>query len=152
MVNLEIQDIRNIKIVLNEDQVDDRILINLEEDFDNLEILSLKISSTDIYTKTSSDFGTIVGRVQTSNGYGLENAKISIFVPITVEDKERPEITELYPFETINDQFPNGVRYNLLPRVRNQNPSHRAVGNLPVINDLTHYPQYLEIMEKYFGQ
>jgi len=141
---------RNIKIVLNEDQVDDRILINLEEDFDNLEILSLKISSTDIYTKTSSDFGTIVGRVQTSNGYGLENAKISIFVPITVEDKERPEITELYPFETINDQFPNGVRYNLLPRVRNQNPSHRAVGNLPVINDLTHYPQYLEIMEKYY--
>jgi hypothetical protein len=141
---------KNIKIVLKDSQINDRILINLEEDFDNLEILSLKISSTDIYSKTSSDFGAIVGRVQTSNGYGLQNAKVSIFVPITVEDKERPEITELYPFETVNDQFPNGVRYNLLPRVRNQNPSHRAVGNLPVINDLTHYPQYLEIMDKYY--
>ena len=141
---------KNIKIVLQDSQVNDRILINLEDDFDNLEILSLKISSTDIYNKNSSDFGTIVGRVQTSNGYGLQNAKVSIFVPITVEDKERPEIAELYPFETINDQFPNGVRYNLLPRVRNQNPSHRAVGNLPLINDLTHYPQYLEIMEKYY--
>ena len=141
---------RNIRIVLNEEGGNERVLINLEEEFDNLEILSLKISSDDVYARSSSDFGTIVGRVQTSNGYGLENAKVSIFVPIEVGDKERPEITELYPFETINDQFPNGVRYNLLPRVRNQNPSHRAVGNLPTINDLTHYPQYLEIMEKYY--
>jgi hypothetical protein len=80
----------------------------------------------------------------------LQNAKISIFVPIDPADKERPEIIELYPFETVNDQFPNGVRYNLLPRVRNQNPSHRAIGNLPTLNDLTHYPQYLEVMEKYY--
>jgi hypothetical protein len=141
---------KNIKIVLNQDTPDERILVNLEDEFDNLEILSLKISSTDVYRKTSSDFGVIVGRVQTTNGYGLQNAKISIFVPIDPADKERPEITELYPFETVNDQFPNGVRYNLLPRLRNQNPSHRAIGNLPTINDLTHYPQYLEIMEKYY--
>lgn len=141
---------KNIKIVLNEDTPNERILVNLEDEFDNLEILSLKISSSDVYRKTSSDFGVIVGRVQTTNGYGLQNAKVSIFVPIDPADKERPEITELYPFETVNDQFPNGVRYNLLPRVRNQNPSHRAIGNLPTVNDLTHYPQYLEIMEKYY--
>ena len=141
---------KNIKIVLNQETPNERILVTLEDEFDNLEILSLKISSTDVYRKTSSDFGVIVGRVQTTNGYGLQNAKISIFVPIDPADKERPEITELYPFETVNDQFPNGVRYNLLPRLRNQNPSHRAIGNLPTINDLTHYPQYLEIMEKYY--
>jgi hypothetical protein len=141
---------KNIKIVLNEETPNERILVNLEDEFDNLEILSLKISSSDVYRKTSSDFGVIVGRVQTTNGYGLQNAKVSIFVPIDPADKERPEIMELYPFETVNDQFPNGVRYNLLPRVRNQNPSHRAVGNLPTINDLTHYPQYLEVMEKYY--
>lgn len=141
---------KNIKIVLNQDTPDERILVSLEDEFDNLEILSLKISSSDAYRKTTSDFGAIVGRVQTTNGYGLQNAKVSIFVPIDPDDKERPEIMELYPFETVNDQFPNGVRYNLLPRVRNQNPSHRAVGNLPTINDLTHYPQYMEIMEKYY--
>jgi hypothetical protein len=141
---------KNIKIVLNQETPDERVLVTLEDEFDNLEILSLKISSTDVYRKTSSDFGVIVGRVQTTNGYGLQNAKVSIFVPVDPADKERPEIMELYPFETVNDQFPNGVRYNLLPRVRNQNPSHRAVGNLPTINDLTHYPQYLEIMEKYY--
>lgn len=141
---------RNIRLNLKEEDGNQRVLVNLEEDFDNLEILSLKIGSTDVYSKTSSDFGTVVGRVQTSNGYGLENAKISIFVPIEADDKLKPEITELYPFETVNDQYPNGVRYNLLPRVRNQNPSHRAVGNFPTINDLTHYPQYLEILNKYY--
>ena len=141
---------KNIKIVLNENETNERILVNLEDDFDNLEVLSLKISSTDVYRKTSSDFGVVVGRVQTANGYGLQNARVSIFVPIDPLDKVRPEILELYPFETVNDQFPNGVRYNLLPRTRNQNPSHRAVGNLPTINDLIHYPQYLEVMEKYY--
>ena len=141
----------NIKIHLDEKNInDERISIHLEQDFDNLEILSLKISSSDVYRRTSADFGVIVGRVQTTNGYGLQNAKISIFVPITADDKQRPEITELYPFETVNDQYPNGVRYNLLPRVRNNNPSHRAVGNLPTVNDLTFYPQYVEIMEKYY--
>jgi hypothetical protein len=141
---------KNIRIVLNDNQTNERIQLNLEDDFDNLEILSLKISSTDAYRKSSSNFGVIVGRVQTTNGYGLQNARVSIFVPITGDDKLRPEITEIYPFETVNDQFPNGVRYNLLPRNRNQNPSHRAVGNLPNTNDFVHYPQYVEIMEKYY--
>jgi hypothetical protein len=112
---------KNIRIVLNDNQTNERIQVNLEDDFDNLEVLSLKITSTDVYRKSSSDFGVIVGRVQTTNGYGLQNAKISVFVPIEADDKLRPEIIELYPFETVNDQFPNGVRYNLLPRNRNQN-------------------------------
>ena len=141
---------KNIRIVLNDNQTNERIQVNLEDDFDNLEILSLKISSTDVYRKSSSDFGVIVGRVQTTNGYGLQNARISIFVPIDADDKLRPDITELYPFETVNDQFPNGVRYNLLPRNRNQNPSHRAVGNLPNTSDFVHYPQYAEVMDKYY--
>jgi hypothetical protein len=43
------------------------------------------------------------------------------------------------------------VRYNLFPRVRNgNNPSHRAIGNFPTQSDFTHYPQYVEIMEKYY--
>jgi hypothetical protein len=141
---------KNIRIVLNDNQTNERIQVNLEDDFDNLEVLSLKITSTDVYRKSSSDFGVIVGRVQTTNGYGLQNAKISVFVPIEADDKLRPEIIELYPFETVNDQFPNGVRYNLLPRNRNQNPSHRAVGNLPNTSDFVHYPQYAEIMDKYY--
>ena len=39
---------KNIKIVLNQETPDERILVNLEDEFDNLEILSLKISNEDM--------------------------------------------------------------------------------------------------------
>ena len=127
------------------------IRVNLEQEFDNIEILSLKITNSDAYSRVCSDYGVIVGRVMLNSGFGLQNAKVSIFVPITNEDLVRDEITQLYPFQTVNDTFPNGVRYNLFPRVRNgNNPSHRAIGNFPNESDFTHYPQYVEIMEKYY--
>jgi hypothetical protein len=142
---------RNIRIPVDFSKDDKVIKFNLEQEFDNLEILSLKITNSETYTRQCSDFGVIVGRVLLNNGFGVQNAKVSIFIPITVEDKERPEILELYPFETATDTYPNGVRYNLLPRVRNKNnPSHKAVGNFPHESDFTNYPQYLEIMEKYY--
>jgi hypothetical protein len=142
---------RNIRIPVDFSSDDKIVRVNLEQEFDNLEILSLKITSSDTYTRQCSNFGVVVGRVMLNNGFGVQNAKVNIFIPISDEDKERSEILELYPFETINDTYPNGVRYNLLPRIRNEsNPSHRAVGNFPHETDFTHYPQYLEIIEKYY--
>jgi hypothetical protein len=142
---------RNIRIPVDFSSNDRIVRVNLEQEFDNLEILSLKITSSETYNRQCSNFGVVVGRVMLNSGFGVQNAKVSIFVPVTSEDKERPEILELYPFETVNDTYPNGVRYNLLPRVRNEsNPSHRAVGNFPHPTDFTNYPQYLEIMEKYY--
>ena len=41
---------KNIKIVLNQETPNERILVTLEDEFDNLEILSLKISSRTIST------------------------------------------------------------------------------------------------------
>jgi len=141
----------NIRIPVDFSKGDKFIKVNLEQEFDNLEILSLKITNSDAYVRQCSDFGVVIGRVMLNNGFGVQNAKVNIFIPINDEDKERVEIFELYPFETINDTYPNGVRYNLLPRIRNdRNPSHRAVGNFPTQNDLTHYPQYLEILDKYY--
>lgn len=142
---------RNIRIPVDLSNDDKILRVNLEQEFDNLEILSLKITSSETYSRQCSDFGVIVGRVMLNSGFGVQNAKVSIFIPISDEDRERPEILELYPFETVNDTFPNGVRYNLLPRVRNEsNPSHKAVGNFPHPTDFTNYPQYLEIMDKYY--
>lgn len=131
---------------------DDKVIrVNLEQEFDNIEILSLKITNSDAYSRVCSDYGVIVGRVMLNSGFGVQNAKVSVFVPITADDLTRDEITQLYPFQTVNDTFPNGVRYNLFPRVRNSNnPSHRAIGNFPTESDFTHYPQYVEIMEKYY--
>jgi hypothetical protein len=141
----------NIRIPLNDISDDGIVNVRLEQDFDTMEILSLKLTSSDAYSLQCSNFGVVCGRVITNAGLGVQNCKVSIFVPITDEDKNRSEIVEIYPFETVNDAMPNGVRYNLLPRIRNgKNPSHRAVGNFPDINDFVHHPQYVEVMEKYY--
>jgi hypothetical protein len=137
-----------IPVDLNND--DKVIRVNLEQEFDSIEILSLKITNSDAYSRVCSDYGVVVGRVMLNSGFGVQNAKVSIFVPITQDDLNRDEITQLYPFQTVNDTYPNGVRYNLFPRVRNNNPSHRSIGNFPTESDFTHYPQYVEIMEKYY--
>ena len=144
-------DERNIRIPVDLNSDDKVINVKLDQEFDNLEILSLKISSSDTYTRQCSDYGVIVGRVMLNSGFGVQNAKVNVFIPITPEDSDRPEITEIYPFDSINTTFPNGVRYNLLPRVRNtKNQSHRSVGNFPDQSDFANYPQYVEVMDKYY--
>ena len=144
-------DERNIRIPIDLNSDDKVINVKLDQEFDNLEILSLKISSSDTYTRQCSDYGVIVGRVMLNSGFGVQNAKVNVFIPITAEDSDRPEITEIYPFDSINTTFQNGVRYNLLPRVRNtKNQSHRSVGNFPDQSDFANYPQYVEVMDKYY--
>jgi hypothetical protein len=144
-------DERNIRIPIDLNSDDKVINVKLDQEFDNLEILSLKISNSETYTRQCSDYGVIVGRVMLNSGFGVQNAKVNVFIPITAEDSDRPEITEIYPFDSINTTFPNGVRYNLLPRVRNtKNQSHRSVGNFPDQSDFANYPQYVEVMDKYY--
>lgn len=142
---------RNIRIPINLNDPEKVINVKLDQEFDNLEILSLKITNSEAYTRHCSDFGVIVGRVVLNNGFGVQNAKVNIFIPITDEDAERSEITEIYPFNSIDTTYTNGVRYNLLPRIRNtKNSSHRAIGNFPDSSDFTNYPQYKEVMDKYY--
>ena len=141
----------NIRIPANVLKDDQLITLKLDQDFDSLDILSLSISNAEAYSKMSADFGVVVGRIVLYNGFGLENCKVTIFIPIKPEDVDRPEIFEIYPFKTVSDTFPNGVRYNLLPRIRNgRNVSHRAVGNFPDTTDLTNYPSYLEVFNNYY--
>jgi hypothetical protein len=126
------------------------ISFNLEQDFDDLEILSLKMRSDDVYSKVSSDFGVLVGRVTINGGFGVSNAKVSVFIPLEDSDIGRQEIVELYPFKSISDSFPDGLRYNLLPRIKQSNISHVPVGTFPDVSDLSAYGTYVEIFEKYY--
>ena len=84
--------------------VDKAIQVNLEQDFDFLEILSLKILPSDIYTRNCSDYGVVVGRVVANGGYGVPNAKVSVFVPIDAIDQNDPVISALYPYKNITDK------------------------------------------------
>jgi hypothetical protein len=95
--------------------VDKHITLELEQDFDFLEILSLQISQNDVYSRDCSQYGVIVGRVIANGGLGLANAKVSIFIPVTQEDVVNDQIYEIYSYATPNDKNVDGYRYNLLP-------------------------------------
>ena len=98
--------------------VDRQVNIELEQDFDQLEILSLKVRSEDVYTRMCADYGVIVGRVLANGGYGVPNVRVSVFIPITDEDLNDEIIYDLYPYRSLNDVNADGYRYNLLPYVK----------------------------------
>lgn len=129
--------------------VDKYINVNLEQDWDQLEILSLKILANDVYTRFCSDYGVVTGRVFVNNGFGLPNAKISVFIPLDTTDELDPAITELYPFKTITDTTEAGYRYNLLPKLPSYN-GHVSTGSFPNKGDMLMDGTYIEVFDKYY--
>lgn len=91
------------------------INVELNQEFEFLEILSLKLQQDEIYTRTCSDYGVVVGRVTANNGFGIPNARVSIFVPIVSIDESNPIISSIYPYKSPTDINEDGYRYNLLP-------------------------------------
>lgn len=130
---------------------DKYVKVNLEQDFDFIEILSLKISQEDTYTRFCSDYGVIVGRVTVNNGFGVPNAKVSVFIPLDDIDKTNPEIKNLYPYEVITDRNSDGVRYNLLQKDGPaNNECFTSVGTFPSKREILDNPVMLEVYCKYY--
>jgi hypothetical protein len=137
---------------------DKYLTVKLENDVDFFEILSLKISQKDVYGSFNSDYGVIVGRVIANGGVGIPNAKLTVFIPISDEDKTRAEIIAVYPYNSPRDKDLNGIRYNLLPRVAVNNPfliegiyaPKVPVGTFPTKEEITTNETYLEVYEKYY--
>jgi hypothetical protein len=128
-----------------------KVNVDLNQDYDHLEILSLKISQIDEYQDYCSDYGVIAGRVDINNGFGVPNVKVSIFVPVEDVDLSDPVISKLYPYE---DPFPdkkniNGIRYNILPKNK-QSLDHTPVGTFPKKREILDDATTLEIYEKYY--
>jgi hypothetical protein len=109
-----------IKVKPNQDK---NIFVNLEQDFDQLEILSLKIVKSDVYSRTC--------------------------VPITDEDAEDEVISQLYPYRQITDKNEEGYRYNLLPKT-SESCNHVATGNFFTPEEVINNPVILEVFEKYY--
>ncbi len=93
------------------------IVVKIEQEFDTIDFLSLKITQDEAYRNFCSDYGVLAGRVIANDGFGVENAKISIFIPLSDEDSEDPIISSIYPYITPADTNSSGVRYNLLPKL-----------------------------------
>ena len=129
--------------------VDKHINVNLEQDWESLEILSLKILANDVYTRFCADYGVVVGRVFVNNGFGLPNAKVSVFIPLEEADELNPVISELYPYKTITDTNEEGYRYNLLPKLPSYR-GHTSTGSFPNKGDVLMDDSYIEVYDKYY--
>lgn len=131
---------------IGKDQV---VKVELKQDFDLLEILSLKFTQKEVYTSLCADYGVVCGRISVNNGLGVPNARVSIFIPLSEEDEEDPVISALYPYKTISDKNENNYRYNLLP-ARKQHGGHEPTGTFPDQSDILTREEVLEVYEKYY--
>jgi hypothetical protein len=140
------------------------INFNLEQEFDNINILSMKLTQSDVYNNFNANYGCIVGRVVANGGVGVPNVKISVFIPISEEDELNDDIRAIYPYKTVNDTNIEGYKYNLLPRVSQVSPylsnftnqssvgysPKTPVGTFPTKEEVLTNDILLDIYKKYY--
>jgi len=135
--------------IRTEPGVDRNINLKIDQDFDSLEILSLKLRQEDLYTQFCANYGVVVGRVIANGGVGIPNAHISIFIPIDQIDENDPIISTLYPYKSPEGKNEDGYRYNLLP-YQNEYYGHTATGTFPTAEDVLTRKEVLHVYEKYY--
>ena len=131
----------------------DKVLnVNFKQDIDLYEILSLDISKDVVknsYKFFNSDYGVVVGRVLANDAFGVPNAKVSVFIPISDEDKLRTDIKELYPYSFVTDYNRKNIRFNTLPEY-SVSDCHTPVGTFPSKRLVLDSNTVLEIYDKYY--
>ena len=128
---------------------DQLVTVELKQDYDFLEILSLKFTQQDVYTSICADYGVVCGRITANNGLGIPNARVSIFIPLSSADSEDPVISKLYPYTSVETRNDDNYRYNLLP-ARKQHGGHEPTGTFPDQRDILTREEVLEVYEKYY--
>lgn len=121
--------------------------VKLQQTYDMLEVLSLKLNQTNTYNFYESSYGIVVGRVLANDAFGIPNAKVSIF--IEVDDAESIAAKGIYPFTSIRDADANGVRYNLLPDEQ-ISACYQNVGTFPNKRLVLDNNDIIEIFDKYW--
>lgn len=128
---------------------DKYIQVQVDQTFDQLDVLSLKLTQSNVYHQTSADFGAVVGRCYTNNGLGIPNVRVAIFIPLEDQDKLDPNMFEMYPYETINSIDGDFQRYNTLPDEANGD-CHVSVGRFPKKNAILDNPELQVMYDKYY--
>jgi hypothetical protein len=142
---------KNLRIRTTPNGEDNYLKVKLEQDFDFIEILSLKISQEEVYREFCSDYGVAVGRVIVNAGFGVPNAKVSVFIPLSDEDLDNAEIAKLYPYEVVDDTDFEGIRYNLLPKEsQTKDICHTPVGTFPSKREVLDNDNVEEVYTKYY--
>ena len=128
---------------------DKSIHVKLDRNYDILEIMSLKINQENAYKFHTSNYGVVTGRVIANGGFGVPNAKISVFINIDDEDINDVVKSVLYPYNTTLTTDNDNVRYNLLPDEQVSN-CHTIIGTFPEKQYMLDNDNILEIFEKYY--
>lgn len=141
----------SIRVRTTPDNKDKFIKVKLDQDFDFIEVLSLKITQEEAYRNFCADYGVVVGRVYINNGFGVPNARVSVFIPIDDIDKDDPLLNGLYPYEVVSDKDIDGKRYNLLPKnSETNNECFTPVGTFPNKREVLDDPEMGYIYSKYY--
>ena len=125
------------------------INVKVDNDYDILEILSLKFETENLYKLHTSKYGCVVGRVLANGGVGVPNAKVSIFIEADDETSADAILSSIYPYKTTADTNIDGIRYNLLPDEQ-VTQCHQAVGTMPNKRLVLDDNNTLEIFDKYY--
>ena len=133
-----------VKTNINKDTV---LHVDMKQDFEMMDILTMSMSQENAYRIHSSNYGVIVGRVLANDAFGIPNAKISVF--IQKEDGEDNEISSIYPYSTTSSKDKEGRRYNILPN-EGDDDCYRVVGTFPNKTYLLDNDIQLEIYDKYW--
>ena len=126
---------------------DKYISVNLTSEYDILEILSLKINQRGAYRYHTNTYGVVVGRVLANNGFGVPNAKLSLFIERDVNDDT--VLSKLYPYVTVGTKNADGIRYNLLPS-NQKDDCHQVVGTFPSKRMMLDDNSVIEVFDKYY--
>lgn len=133
-----------VKTNINSDTV---LQVNMKQDFEMMEVLTMSMTQENAYRIHSSNYGVIVGRVLANDAFGIPNAKVSIFIP--KEDGEDSELASIYPYSSKQTRDKEGRRYNILPN-EGDNDCYRVVGTFPNKTYLLDNDIQLEIYDKYW--
>ena len=125
------------------------IKLNVNQDIDMFEMLSLKINSENFYRLHTSNYGCVAGRVLANDAIGVPNVKLSIFIAADEETKADSVLSYLYPFSSPLDKNEDNVRYNLLSE-EEISACHQAVGTFPSKRLVLDDNNVFEIYDKYY--
>lgn len=116
--------------------------VNINQDFDALDILTLSIYGTDVYPNPCGDWGVVIGRVVDRNSFPMENVKIGYIIPIDEDDSNDITIKTIYN-NIVNSDYP------LLPNYR-VNKNHYPVGAFPSEDEVLSNTALEYVYKKYF--
>ena len=131
----------------NEEYVD--LNLNLNQDIDTFEILSLKIDSTNFYKLQTSNYGCVAGRVLANNAIGVPNVKLSIFIGADENTSSNSVLNSLYPYKNVFDKNNDGARYNLLTE-EEVSECQKTSGTFPSKRMVLDDNNVFEIFDKYY--